>query len=188
MNTTFTLHQAIIWCFCQEDHKPGYKTEFFWYVTHMTLLTSRKQQSTSVHALARGTPNDCILAWVRIDRQFGYESTSASGTNRLVVDTIDRRFGCESTGGSGTNRPAVWLRTDWARNNREYETTGNQYFGFDEHLQFISILLFLVCLVQNIGTRCKAFPDQSQNFGERGGKRNEKPASHSARDEGLVAG
>ena len=113
----------------------------------MTLLTSRKQQSTSVHALARGTPNDRILAWVRIDRQFGYESTGASGTNRLVLDTIDWRFGYESTGGSGTNRPAVWLRTDWARNNREYETTGNQYFGFDEHLQFISILLFLVCLV-----------------------------------------
>lgn len=97
MNTTFTLHQAIIWCFCQEDHKPGYKTEFFWYVTHVTLLTSRKQQSTSVHALARGTPNDCLLAWVRIDQQFGYESTGASGTNRLVLDTIDRRSGYEPT-------------------------------------------------------------------------------------------
>lgn len=63
----------------------------------MTLLTS-KQQSTSVHALAKGTPNDCILAWVRIDRQFGYESTGASGTNRLVLDTIDRRSGYEPTG------------------------------------------------------------------------------------------
>ena len=63
----------------------------------MTLLTSRKQQSTSVHALARGTPNDCLLAWVRIDRQFGYESTGASGTNRLVLDTIDRRSGYEPT-------------------------------------------------------------------------------------------
>lgn len=152
----------------------------------MTLLTSRKQQSTSVHALARGTPNDCLLAWVRIDRQFGYESTGASGTNRLVLDTIDWRFGYESTGGLVTNR--LGTKQPWVRNNREYETTGNQYFGFDEHLQFISILLFLVCLVQNIGTRCKAFPDSSQNFGERDGNGNEKPASHSAHDEGLVAG
>lgn len=82
----------------------------------MTLLTSRKQQSTSVHALARGTPNDRILAWVRIDRQFGYESTGASGTNRLVLDTIDWRFGYESTGGLVTNRLGTkqpWVRNDW---------------------------------------------------------------------------
>ena len=119
---------------------------------------------------------------------YGCELTGSSGTNQPALRVRTDLFWIRSTGGSGTNRPAVWLRTDWARNNREYETTGNQYFGFDEHLQFISILLFLVCLVKNIGTRCKAFPDSSQNFGERGGKRNEKPASHSARDEGLVAG